>query len=202
MLSSRLVPTDIEMSFEEFLKQYDSGFAEWVNGKVISMSPVSLQHQDISQFLVFILDAYVRQHKLGKVTSAPYQMRLTASSREPDIIFVATEHLGRLKNTYLDGSADLAVEIVSPESGGRDRGEKFYEYEAAGIPEYWLIDPQRQRAEFYQLSADGLYQLQLIEASGKYRSKVVAGFWLNTLWLWQSPLPDALSILRELKLIA
>ena len=52
---------------------------------------------------------------------------------------MASERLDRVHRTYLDGPADLVVEIVSPESAGRDRGEKYYEYEAAGIPEYWLL---------------------------------------------------------------
>lgn len=47
-----------------------------------------------------------------------------------------------MKETYLDGPADLVVGIVSPDSVGRDRGEKFYEYAQGGVPEYWLIDPQ------------------------------------------------------------
>ena len=50
---------------------------------------------------------------------------------------MATEHLDRLTDSHLSGPADLAVEIVSPDSLGRDRGDKFAEYGAAGIPEYW-----------------------------------------------------------------
>jgi Uma2 family endonuclease len=37
-----------------------------------------------------------------------------------------------LKETYLDGPADLVVEIVSPDSVGRDRGDKFYKYAQGG----------------------------------------------------------------------
>ena len=59
---------------------------------------------------------------------------------------MATEHLDRLTDSHLSGPADLVVEIVSPDSLGRDRGDKFAEYEAASIPEYWLIDPVRQQA--------------------------------------------------------
>jgi hypothetical protein len=46
---------------------------------------------------------------------------------------------------------------VPPESRSRDRGEKYYEYEEGGVREYWLIDPVRRKAEFYQLGADGYY---------------------------------------------
>lgn len=60
--------------------------------------------------------------------------------------FVAEEHLDRLQEMHLEGPADLVVEIVSPESRLRDRGEKFAEYELAGVSEYWLLDPELRRA--------------------------------------------------------
>jgi Uma2 family endonuclease len=93
------------------------------------------------------------------------------------------------------------VEIGSPESIGRDRGDKFVEYEAAGVQEYWLIDPLRQQAEFYQLDDKGLYRAAAIAADGIYRSDVLTGFWLRVPWLWQSSLPPVLSVLQELGVI-
>jgi Uma2 family endonuclease len=41
----------------------------------------------------------------------------------------------------MDGAADIVIELVSPESVHRDYGEKLYEYEQAGVPGYWIIDP-------------------------------------------------------------
>jgi len=137
---------------------------------------------------------------LGWVRSAPFQMKLE-HGREPDVLFVATEHLGRLRETFLDGPADLAIEIISPESVSRDRGEKYYEYEAGGVREYWLIDPLRQVAEFYRLDEGGRYGVVLAGREGVYRSEVVAGFWLRVEWLWQEPLPKTLDVLRELGLL-
>ncbi len=126
-------------------------------------------------------------------------MKLPTSGREPDVHFVATSHLDRLHETYLDGPADLVVEIVSPESAGRDRGDKFYEYRAAGIPEYWLIDPQLEQAEFYQLDAQGRYQLVPPDVQqGIYHSRVLPGFWLQVEWLWEDPLPDAVATLLRI----
>jgi Uma2 family endonuclease len=118
--------------------------------------------------------------------------------REPDLLFVANEHLDRLQETYLDGPADLVVEIVSPESAGRDRGEKFYEYERGGILEYWLLDPQVRRAEFYQLNTEGQYQQMSPDAEDRYHSAVLSGFWLRVEWLWQEPLPHPLRVLGEI----
>lgn len=128
---------------------------------------------------------------------APFQMRLANSGREPDLLYVKTANCDRLRHTYLDGPADLVVEIISPESIGRDRGDKFFEYEEAGIPEFWLLDPQTQRAEFYQLNEAGRYQpIQPVE--GVYRSAQLSGFWLREEWLWQEPLPLPLKLLAEI----
>ncbi len=179
------------MTYEEFLEWADEDtLAEWVDGVVVMTSPASLRHQRLVNFLVAILSTFSELHSLGEVIDAPFQMKLARSGREPDVLFVAQAHRDRLKQTYLDGSADLVVEVISPESAGRDRGDKFYEYREAGIPEYWLIDPQLKQAEFYQLDAAGVYQLVPL-ADGIYRSRVLPGFWLRVEWLWREPLPDA-----------
>ncbi|RMF37961.1 MAG: Uma2 family endonuclease, partial [Chloroflexi bacterium] len=132
-------PERRRMTYEEFLEWADEDtLAEWVDGEVVTYSPASDRHQDIADFLVSILRPFVESRQLGVIRSAPFQMKLSRSGREPDLLFVSREHLDRLKKTYLDGPADLVVEIISPESIGRDRGEKFWEYQEAGIPEYWL----------------------------------------------------------------
>ncbi len=188
-----------KMTYKEFLAWADEDtLAEWVDGEVVMYSPASKQHQNLADFLTSVLRAFVEQHHLGVVLSAPFQMKLE-HGREPDLLFVANEHLERLKETHLEGPADLVVEIVSPESVGRDRGEKFYEYERAGIPEYWLIDPLREQAEFYQLGVQGRYRMLVPEAERIYRSVVVPGFWLRVVWLWKTP--PVLQVLQELKIV-
>lgn len=190
-------------TYEDFLTQYDSVRAEWVDGEVIMSPPASEHHQNIIGFLVNLLRPYVESRVLGKVLIAPFQMKLGPDlpGREPDLLYVASAHLDRLKETYLDGPADMAVEIVSKESINRDRGEKFVEYEAAGVSEYWLIDPIRQQAEFYRLGADNHYHPVLPDDKGIYHSEVVKGFWLRVSWLWQEPLPHVLEVWKELNLL-
>jgi len=193
-----------KLTFEEFLTWCDEDtWAEWVDGEVVMVSPAATKHQLIAGLLFQIMNIYAETRNLGQVLSAPFLMRLpdVPSGREPDLLFVAHAHQDRLKETYLDGPADLVVEVVSPESKARDRGEKFYEYEAAGIGEYWLIDPDRQQAEIYRLDADGRYRLLTADTEGVYRSEVIPGFWLKVEWLWQEPLPKVLDVLRELELV-
>jgi len=192
-----------KVTFEEFLEWADEDtWAEWINGEAIMVSPASDKHQEISNWLLTVLWMYIEAHDLGWLRSAPFLMRLSPTiAREPDLLFVTGEHLARVEETYLDGPADLAIEIVSPDSIARDRGEKFVQYEAGGVSEYWLIDPLRQQAEFYQLADDGRYRLALPEPDGFYHSRAVAGFRLRPDWLWQEPLPKVLAIARELGLL-
>jgi Uma2 family endonuclease len=114
---------------------------------------------------------------------------------------VSNENLGRLKRLYLEGPAHLVVEIISPGSRAMDRGEKFYEYEQGGVPEFWLIDPQRKQAEFYQRGQDGIYRLVPPGSDGLYHSQVLKGLWLKVDWLWQEPLPPLRNVLKEWRLI-
>ncbi len=193
----------LEMSYEAFLEWADEDTqAEWVDGKVVLMSPPSEHHQDLSDFLTALMRHFAEAHGLGKVRSAPLQMKPGPDSpgREPDLLFVATENLDRLQKNRLAGPADLAVEIISPESRARDRGEKFYEYEQAGIKEYWLIDPDRERAEFYRLDARGIYELVQL-GDGVFESAVLPGLKLEPAWFWQEPLPPLLSILKLWQLV-
>lgn len=193
-------PPREKMTYEEFLDWVDEDtYAEWVDGEIIMMSPASDRHQDIVRFLTTLLSIYCETYDLGIIRPVPFQMKTGAElpGREPDVLFLHRDHLDRRQETYLDGPADLVIEIVSPESLGRDRGDKFVEYEAGGVLEYWLIDPQREQAEFYRLGDDGRYRLVTPDAGGVYHSAVLTDFWLRVDWLWQEPLPPTEEILLE-----
>jgi Uma2 family endonuclease len=199
------MPPDRKLSYEEFLAWCDEDtWAEWVNGEIVVVSPASDRHQDLASFLIAVLRIFVEALNLGVLRPAPFQMKTGPGlpGREPDILFVAREHLDRLKANYLEGPADLVIEILSPESRLRDRGEKRAEYEAGGVREYWLIDPERREADFYVLDARGRYRLVEIGQEEIYESPTLAGFRLNLAWLWRDPLPKVLDVARELGLLA
>ncbi len=193
-------PTHVAtMTYDEFMEWADEDtLAEWVDGRVVMTSPVSARHQDIGVFLTNVLAEHARMHDLGRVLVAPFQMHLPALGREPDVLFVAREHLDRVLFTRVEGPADLVAEIVSPESRVCDRGEKFYEYQEGGVGEYWLIDPDTRRVDFYQLDSDGISQPILPDADGVYRSRAMAGLWVRVAWLWQEPLPQVNQVMLEI----
>jgi len=193
------------LTFQEFVEWVGEGtHAELEDGKVIQMSPASRKHQHLFGWLYSILRYYTRHFAVGELLPAPFSVRLreTEQVREPDILFVKSENLARIGETYVDGAPDLVIEIISPESIDRDRGRKFVEYEAETIPEYWLIDPIREQAEFYRLGDDSRYHQALPDAEGIFHSQSVPGFWLRVAGMWEDPLPDELDVLRELGVIS
>jgi Uma2 family endonuclease len=188
-------------TFEAFIEWVDEDLsAEWINGTVEIMSPASIPHQMAVTFLVQLLGLFVRERGLGMVLAAPLKMKLEQYGPEPDLVFVSEAHEERWKETYLDGPADVVVEVVSPESTERDRGRKYVAYEQARIPEYWLFDPLRKEAHFYRLGDDARYHA-ILPQDGRYTSPLLPGFWLKATWLWETPLPSPIRLLREMAVI-
>lgn len=201
--SSLATERRLPMTYEAFLAWADEDtHAEWVDGEVIVFMPPVYRHQAIISFLCQLLGLFVEAGDLGVVLVAPFEMRARpgGSAREPDLLFVARPHLDRLTPERLVGPADLVVEVISDSSVGRDREEKFREYAAAGVPEYWLFDPRpgQQQADFYRLTAAGTYEPVRADADGCYHASVVPGFWLDPNWLWQEPLPKVAPLLAAL----
>ncbi len=188
-----------KLTFEEFLDWCDEDTrAEWVDGRVVIMSPGSFPHQTIEGFLFTLLQLFVEKHQLGVVVQE-YLMYLETQrrGRVPDLVFISNARKEQIRKTYFEGAVDLAVEIVSPDSIDRDRSEKFAEYQLAGIREYWIIDTAQKTAEFFELGADRRYYPVPL-CDGAFRSSVIPGFWLKPKWLWEDPLPASLDVLKQL----
>lgn len=201
--------TPLRMSYEEFLAWSDEDtHAEWVpldtlgNGEVIVQMPPKLIHQEVADFLSKLLGLFVHLFGLGKLVTAPFEVKLGPghSSREPDILFVATKNLDRLTQERLNGPPDLIIEVISKDSVKWDRDDKYKEYRDAGVREYWIIDPRlgRQRADFFCLDDQGEYRLFATEEDARIESQVLSGFWLRPEWLWQADTLDPLLTFCEM----
>ena len=178
------------VSFEEFLEAYDGVHAEWVDGRVLFMSPGNRSQSRLTRFLSAVLQYWAEAHDLGEVFVPPFALRLDdTAAREPDVFFVGSARAGQVHGTYVEAPADLVVEILSPSSRGTDRGDKFYEYEKAGVPEYWLIDPEREWVEAYRLGESGRYEVRELDDPRVLTSDALPGLRLPVDWLWREPLP-------------
>ena len=194
----------IPMSYEDYLEWQEGEFnlGEWVDGEVIVFEMPGLFHQRLGTWLTMLLELFAVRLSLGRAVGAEYEMKLDGvrSSRKPDIIFVATEHVDRLTEPRLVGPADIAVEIVSPSSGPRDHRDKLVEYAVAGISEYWVIDPRplRRSVTVFHLNGEREYEPAQRRADGTLDSAVLADLRLPAAWLLDDPLPDLVDALGTL----
>ncbi len=190
------------ITFEQFLKDYDGQHAEWLpDGSVELVVGNNVDHNALLGLLHTLLSDYLERTDMGRVILAGYVMKSssTGAGREPDLLVIFKPHLDRIRQTYLDGVADIAVEIVSPESVERDYGTKFGEYETVGVPEYWLFDPERDAALIYALhdtEHGRRYKLRPFDTHGRLTSGLLPGFALDPAILWAEPLPGFSAIGR------
>jgi Uma2 family endonuclease len=187
-------------TFEEYLDLHDENIAsEWLEGKVLVMAAAAIAHQRIGSFLEVLIKLYSEKNNLGEVFRSPIAVKINIfAGREPDLFFIKKENLHIVKPTFVQGTPDLMIEIILPESVERDKKIKFAEYQNAGVKEYWLIDPNEQNCEFYEL-VEGKFQLISALKSGVFHSKIIEGFHFKIEHLWQMESPT-LEALRELNL--
>jgi Uma2 family endonuclease len=141
---AQLFPAQGTWSETEYLALDTNHLVEFSNGFVEFLPMPTMVHQLIAHFLHRLLESFVSAHGLGTVLGAPFKVRIANGKyREPAIVFMLTEHASRIGNDFWIG-ADLVMEVVSDgdENRHRDLVTKRDEYAQAGIPEYWIVDPE------------------------------------------------------------
>ena len=176
----------------------DETWAEWIDGRVLVMSPVSFEHAKIMSFLSHLFRAFTDEHDMGEVLAEPFQIRFSKLKRRrsPDLIFISKGREPDPDDTHFEGAPDLIVEIVSWDSQTRDRREKFIEYESVGVREYWIVDPISKTVETNVLKSRRFVQIGPKEEI--IHSKVLPRFYIKPSWLWRSRLPSVSSLLKEM----
>lgn len=185
-----IVATNV--SLEDYMAHYAAHHCEWVEGTVIKMTPASLEHNDILKYFTHLLDIYFELKPVGRLVLQPFVIRLPAvpdRRREPDLMVILNDNPHELHETYMDGPADIVIEVVSEESVERDHGEKFAEYEKGGVPEYWIVDPLRNETRFYRMDDHGRYRRFTEDSSGHYQTPALPGLKVHVPTLWQDKLP-------------
>ena len=125
----------------------------------------------------------------GTVLGQDFVMRLGDNGFTPDVVFIAREHLSQLRAYYLDGAADLVIEVILPSHSYADKVAKKDYYHADGVKEYWIVDPQTKQIEFWR-NQNGTFHQQQSESDGCYRPSNIPGLVFLTHQLWQEERSD------------
>lgn len=150
--------------------------AEFINGEVIIHSPVKRKHNQITINLGFLIEAHINKFGLGEMGYDKIMIQLTRNDYEPDICFFNKSKAEKFTDDQmLFPPPDFVVEVLSPSTEKNDRTVKLIDYEAHGIREYWIIDPEKEIIEQYILEDKG-YFLNQKSGTGQIKSVAVQDF--------------------------
>jgi len=150
------------LSLEEFLALHDDGNKyELSQGELIvngggtaTMPMASREHVDITWRIATILSEFVNELRLGRVyTEAGYVLSRVPelTYREPDVSFISRERLRAMtEGILLEGSPELAVEVVSPSNTAEELALKKEQYLAAGCKQVWVVYPKARLVEIHK----------------------------------------------------
>jgi len=173
---ARLHPAQGQWSEEEYLALNSNHLVEFSHG-IVEVPPMpTTSHQMIVFLLGRLLSDFVMARELGTVLLAPLRVRLWPGKyREPDVVFMRSEHAGRSGEPYWDG-ADLVMEVGNDDDRRRDMDIKRREYAQAGIPEYWIVDPRQGRIVVLRLDGDRYVEHGVFERGQRASSHLLEGF--------------------------
>jgi Uma2 family endonuclease len=139
------------LTFEDFLT-WDDGSGrsfDLVNGIAMPLSEPNAKHEDVVDGLCQLLSAHCRSLNLPYVPRQGKQIRLATqfpepeSSRKADIVVFDKDEWNRMRQSSASAAAyiapPIAIEVVST-NWRDDYRIKLNEYEALGIPEFWIVD--------------------------------------------------------------
>ena len=127
---------------------------ELIDGVIYNMASPALRHQSISGAIYRQLWNYVDSQGGDCIPFiAPTDVRLDRDERTmvvPDVFVICQPDDDRMDNDkYINGAPDLIIEVLSPSTRRKDMFTKLHKYEAAGVREYWIVDPNKEKVIVY-----------------------------------------------------
>jgi Uma2 family endonuclease len=128
--------------------------SELIDGVIYNMASPALRHQSISGAIYRQLWNYVDSQGGDCIPFiAPTDVRLDRDERTmvvPDVFVICQPDDDRMDNDkYINGAPDLIIEVLSPSTRRKDMFTKLYKYEEAGVREYWIVDPNKEKVIVY-----------------------------------------------------
>ncbi len=130
--------------------------AELIDGRIYYMAPPARKHQRIIGELFADIREYIHRNSgTCEVDIAPFAVFLSKDDInyvEPDISVICDP--GKLTDKGCFGAPDWIIEIVSPGSRRMDYFTKLFKYRTAGVREYWIVDPDKNRILVYNFESE------------------------------------------------
>ena len=130
--------------------------AELIDGVIYDMAPPSRIHQKLISQFTKVVGKYIDDKNAScEIYPAPFAVFLNKDDKtyvEPDISVICDKN--KLTDKGCSGAPDFIIEIVSPSSRKMDYSTKNTAYSNAGVREYWIVDPEKERTTVYRYEED------------------------------------------------
>lgn len=176
---------DKTYSYADYFSWQFKEKVELLKGKIMRMSPApNREHQEIAQTISLFIGQFLI-NKNCRVYFAPFDVRLeriqddkkVLNVVQPDICVVCD--LSKLDERGCSGAPELIIEILSPGNTKKEMKYKFELYEAAGVEEYWMVDPAEKVVLQYTLEKGIFTNHRPLIEDDILESKVLSGFSLD-----------------------
>ena len=155
-------------------------YYELEEGELIEMVRPRGRHQQIILRIGGALDDYVIRNRLGRVWPEVEVDITSTQTYVPDLSFLTNDHLDKfVDDLRIVGAPDLVVEILSPATAARDETKKLKTYQQAGVPWYWIINPDVLTVLEYKHTPDGYLLSQVVETGDEFAPGVFPGLIFN-----------------------
>ena len=170
-----------KLTYEDYLHFPDDGMQhEILDGEHWVTPAPSIRHQRVLTKLSARLTTFIDDHELGLILVAPTDVLLSVHDIvQPDILFVTNERLGAFTEQNLQGSPDLAIEILSPSTRRKDEQVKLERYERTGVQEYWIVDPWRNTVRIFRRQIKGFGPAEELTAGDVLSTPLLPGLHLK-----------------------
>lgn len=170
-----------KLTLEEYLAYNDGTdiHYELVDGELVEMPPETDRNNLIS---LYLLSQFLRFFPIKLIRHKDTELVVTGNRtrvRLPDLMILSQELLEAiaLKRATITPdmpSPALVVEVVSPGKVNEDRDYRYKrsEYAARGIPEYWIVDPDKAKITLLTL-VDGLYEETVFQGTDPIISTII-----------------------------
>lgn len=126
----------------------DQPRCELISGRLYGSPMPGIVHQVVIGHLLTQMD-WLDEPSAGLLFFLPMDIVLADHSVvQPDVSYISASRLEIVQERGIEGVPDVLVEIVSPATSRRDRGEKLLLYAECGVPEYWIVEPDARAIEF------------------------------------------------------
>jgi Uma2 family endonuclease len=131
----------------------DGSRYEVVHGELLVTPSPRLIHQLVVGRLAHALAAYLEREPVGQVFHAPADISWAGDTLVQPDVFVASLDEARSMDWSRIQHLLLVIEVLSPSTARQDRFTKRLYYREAGVPMYWIVDPETGQVEVWDLNA-------------------------------------------------